>query len=148
MNQIKFSRLTIIIITLLVISKSAQSDQTTMLLPQPEMNSILEKIRIEHRLPAIAAAAVLDGKIVAEGAVGLRKAGFSVQVTITDQFHLGSCTKSMTAVLIGMMIDEGRLKWTTTLGEIFPEFAASILLSYKNITIRQLLCHAVEFHPK
>lgn len=55
--------------------------------------------------------------------------------------HLGSCTKSMTATLVGMLVDEGKLGFETTLGEIFnddPQVASS---AWKDTTIRQLMCH-------
>jgi len=42
-------------------------------------------------------------------------------VTTNDQFHIGSCTKSMTATLAAMFIEEGKLRWDTTIAEVFPE---------------------------
>ena len=57
----------------------------------------LEAIREKHKLPAIAAAAMKDGKLVAIGATGLRRVGGTERVTAEDKWHIGSCTKSMTA---------------------------------------------------
>ena len=59
--------------------------------------------------PALAAAVVRDGKIVALGASGVRKAGDKTAVTVNDKFHLGSCTKSMMAVLAALMVEAGHL---------------------------------------
>src|SRR5262249_17663449 len=39
------------------------------------LDALLEPIRKEHDLPALAAAVVRDGKLIAEGAVGNRRAG-------------------------------------------------------------------------
>ncbi|CAF2514117.1 unnamed protein product [Rotaria sp. Silwood2] len=41
-------------------------------------------------------------------------------VTVNDKWHLGSETKSMTAILIHMLIQAGKLNLTTTVGEVFP----------------------------
>jgi CubicO group peptidase (beta-lactamase class C family) len=41
-------------------------------------------------------------------------------VTLDDRWHLGSCTKSMTASLAAMLIEDGLLRWDTTVGEILP----------------------------
>ncbi|CAF3964333.1 unnamed protein product [Adineta steineri] len=41
-------------------------------------------------------------------------------VTINDKWHLGSNTKSMTAILIQMLIQAGKLSLATTIGDIFP----------------------------
>jgi CubicO group peptidase (beta-lactamase class C family) len=39
-----------------------------------------------------------------------------------DIVHLGSCTKAMTATLAGRFIEEGKLRWNTTIAEVFPEW--------------------------
>ncbi|OYV06011.1 MAG: hypothetical protein CFE26_08605, partial [Verrucomicrobiales bacterium VVV1] len=69
------------------------------------------------------AAAVYNGKIIAAGATGFRKAGDPTPVSLDDKFHLGSCTKSMTGTLAAMLVSDGRIKWQTTVGEVFPEMA-------------------------
>src|SRR5512143_1421626 len=67
-------------------------------------------------------AAVLRGeRIIAQGAAGVRKRGTAEQITLDDRFHLGSCTKPMTATLVAMLVDEGKLNWAATLGELFAE---------------------------
>ena len=92
----------------------------------PSMDSQLEVIRTEYGLPALAAAVVKNGEIVAKGAVGTRVLGTDNPVTIDDRFHLGSDAKAMTATLVGMMVDEGKFKWTTTVGEVLgPDMPVS-----------------------
>src|SRR2546423_6318228 len=66
---------------------------------------ILETIRGKHNLPALAVAVVKEGKICDRAAVGVRKYGDPTPITIDDQFHIGSCTKSMTATLTAMLIE-------------------------------------------
>jgi hypothetical protein len=56
-----------------------------------------------------------------KGTAGVRKRGTAERITIADQFHLGSCTKAMTATLVAMLVEEGKLNWTTTLGELFAD---------------------------
>src|SRR3954471_15802775 len=67
------------------------------------------------------AAVLRGGRIIAQGAAGVRKRGTAEHITIDDQFHLGSCTKAMTATLVAMLVEEGKLDWTTTLGELFGD---------------------------
>src|SRR5207302_1939645 len=85
------------------------------------LNAILEPIRHKVKLPALVAAAIQNGKLTALGAVGTRRAGHAERVSLSDRFHLGSCTKSMTATLCAMLIEQGKLKWETTIAESFPE---------------------------
>lgn len=101
----------------------------------------LEEIRRERGLPALAAAAMRHGKLVLNAATGVRKLGADDLVTTDDQWHLGSCTKSMTATLAGMMVDEGKLSWHTTIGEIFPDLNGAMRPSWRNVTLDQLLTH-------
>src|SRR5262245_25961425 len=72
-----------------------------------DLTDILEAARAKYDLPAMAAAVVV-GERIATGAVGVRKYGDPTPVTRDDQFHLGSCTKSMTATLCGMLVEEGK----------------------------------------
>jgi CubicO group peptidase (beta-lactamase class C family) len=64
----------------------------------------------KHRLPALAAAVVSRGKVVASGAVGTRRAGRDTAVTSDDRFHIGSDAKATTALLAAMRVGEGRLR--------------------------------------
>src|SRR5262245_37043357 len=86
------------------------------------LDEILEAVRKKYDLPAMAGAVVFREEIVS-GASGVRKYGDETPVTHDDQFHLGSCTKSMTATLAGMMVEEGKLKWESTLAELLPDLA-------------------------
>jgi CubicO group peptidase (beta-lactamase class C family) len=101
----------------------------------------LEPLRAEFKLPALAAAVVHKDAIVAWGAVGVRKHGGAEQVTPADKFHIGSCTKSMTAVLAAMFVERGQLAWSTTLEEVFPERAEQMNSAFRTVTLEQLLCH-------
>ena len=104
---------------------------------------VLEKVRLKYDLPALAAAVTYKGKEVVKGAVGTRKYGTEIKVTIDDKFHIGSCTKSMTATLAGILVDQGKIKWTTTLEESFP--GLKIHEGYKKSTLEQLLSHTAGF---
>lgn len=101
----------------------------------------LETIRKKHDLPALAVAVVKDGKICDRAAVGVRKYGDPTPVTIDDQFHIGSCTKSMTATLTAMFIEEGKLRWDSTIAEVLPELKGKMDQQYEAVTVMQLLTH-------
>jgi CubicO group peptidase (beta-lactamase class C family) len=88
------------------------------------------------------AAAVLRGeRILSQGAAGVRKRGSAERITLNDRFHLGSCTKAMTATLVAMFVEEGKLNWTTTLGELFAETVKPMHPAWEKVTLRQVLAH-------
>ena len=101
----------------------------------------LESIRARHKLPALAAVVVVDGKVVATDAVGVRRYGVATRITPGDKFHIGSVTKSMTATVAAMLVEKRKISWTTTVGESFPEFASSIHSDYRGATLEQLLAN-------
>jgi D-alanyl-D-alanine carboxypeptidase len=101
----------------------------------------LEVIRKKHDLPALAVVVVKDGRICDRAAVGVRKWGESTPVTTNDIFHIGSCTKSMTATLTAMLIEDGKLRWDTTIAEVLPELKGKMDKQYETVTVEQLLTH-------
>ncbi len=105
----------------------------------------LQKVRKRYDLPYLGAVVVMDNKVVAASAVGVRKYGTKTPVTQNDPFHLGSITKVMTATLVGMLIDDKVLRWDTTMAEMFPELAAEMQPGYRNVTVLQLLSHTGGF---
>jgi CubicO group peptidase (beta-lactamase class C family) len=105
------------------------------------LNDQLEPIRAKYGLPVLAAAVVKDGKIVASGAVGVRVYGTHIPVKIGDRFHIGSDTKAMTATLAGMMIEEGKLRWDSTIGEVLGPVIPNLKPKFAAITLEQLLSH-------
>lgn len=110
-----------------------------------DLNAQLEPIRQKYDLPALAGAIVTSEGTVALGAVGVRKYGSPDPVTVDDQFHLGSCTKSMTATLIAMLVEEGRLSWHTTLAQAFPDLSGTMQPAYRTVTLEQLLAQRSGF---
>ena len=106
-----------------------------------DMPQTLEVIRKKHDLPALAVVVVKDSKICDRAAVGVRKLGDPTPITTNDLFHIGSCTKSMTATLAAMLIEEGKLRWDTTIADVFPELKGSMNRQYETVTVEQLLQH-------
>ena len=95
-------------------------------------------------------AAVLRGeRIIAQGVAGVRKRGTAERITLDDRFHLGSCTKAMTATLVAMLVEEGKLNWTTTLGELFADTVKPMHPAWEKVTLRQVLAHraGLRFEP-
>ncbi len=106
-----------------------------------DLTSPLETLRNTLGVPAIAAAVVdLDGPI-AIGAAGIRKLDAQAPATISDKFHIGSCTKSMTAVLAARLVDAQSIQWDTTLAKTFPGYIYHMQPALKPVTLRMLLAN-------
>ena len=109
------------------------------------LGDLLEAIRKEHELPGLAAAVVRGDEIVAEGVAGVREVGKDDQITLDNRFRLASCTKAMTAALIGRVIDAGKLSFASTLAATLPGLAMRD--DYQPVTLAQLLTFTGGIQP-
>ena len=112
-----------------------------------EVTSALKPIRQKYGMPCMAAALVTSDGLQFVGAVGERKRGSSVPVSLDDQWHLGSDTKAMTSTVIARLVERGQLKWDTTLGEIFPDIAPQMDPDFQKTTILEVLSHRAGLPP-
>ncbi len=101
--------------------------------------SELEAVRKKGDLPALGAVLVWADGARELAVVGERKRGSGVAVTEADQWHLGSDTKAMTAVLAALAVKDGSLRWETSLGEVFKVTEAEAPVAAA--TLDQLLRH-------
>src|SRR5215470_17899219 len=132
---------TAVLVALLALPIDPPSAQIPRRTTGVSLDSMVEPIRVRFELPALAAAVVQNGRIVAAGAVGTRRAGTTIPVTLDDRFHIGSDTKAMTALLAAMLIEQGKLDWKTTVAEIFPELTNTMAADVGGIRLDQLLSH-------
>jgi CubicO group peptidase (beta-lactamase class C family) len=110
-----------------------------------KLADILDSLRYEFDLPALGAAIITANNILDAQAVGCRRYGGEQNITNNDQFHIGSNTKAMTSALMGIFVDEGKIDWSTTLKDIFPEFEENMRDEYRDVTVRDLLAHSGGF---
>ena len=103
---------------------------------------IVEAIYIQTNVTALGAAIVhADGRIDIAVA-GERTRGSGDYVQPGDMWHLGSNTKSMTALLYADLVGQGTLQWGATLPELFPQHAKNMHADWSGVTIEDLLQHA------
>lgn len=102
-------------------------------------DALVEKVS-DSVMPSVAVSVVLQDKIFAHGATGKRKVGSDEKVTIQDKFHLGSCTKNMTAMLGAILAKEKILSWDTKIVDVFPEIP--IHESYQTANLKHLLSNS------
>lgn len=104
------------------------------------LDGVLRQRLSKTNVPAMAAAVIVGDRVTAAGAVGVRKNGDATPVKLSDKFHLGSCAKSMTATLAAALVEEGRLRWDSTVAEVFPEM--DIHPGFRRATLTHLLSHS------
>lgn len=80
-----------------------------------------------------------NGELIELDVSGIRKAGNETKAEVSDAFHLGSCSKAMTSTLAAILIDDGKLTWTSTIESLLPELNIHPL--YRSMTFETLLVH-------
>lgn len=105
------------------------------------LTEVIEHIRREHHLPALAAVSMTSTGLVELAASGLRAVGFPERVTTNDLWHLGSITKPMTATVAARLVAKRRVSWNTTIPQAVPELEAAMRTEYRKVTLDQLLRH-------
>jgi CubicO group peptidase (beta-lactamase class C family) len=105
------------------------------------LTAIVDSVRLAWKMPAMGAAIVtLEDGITGVAVAGTRRATGGAAVSTDDLWHLGSNTKAVTSLLAAVAVSQGRIQWTTTLAQAFPELT-NIRAEYREVTLRELLSH-------
>ncbi|NUP97978.1 MAG: beta-lactamase family protein, partial [Planctomycetaceae bacterium] len=64
-----------------------------------------------------------------------------VAVGANDLWHLGSCTKAMTATLAARLVEQGKIRWDTSVESVFPQWKDKLHDDWRATTLEQLLAN-------
>ena len=106
-----------------------------------DVSEEIQPFLLSSGAPAIGTARVKGDLVTEIGVSGLRNARMETSVEVDDKWHLGSCTKAMTASLIATFVEDGTVSWETTLQDVFGEMDYAIHEEYQDVTISMLLSH-------
>jgi len=109
--------------------------------------SMLERVRREFCVPAMAAMVAGADRILGIEAAGVLRQGRPEMVSPMSQFHLGSLAKAMTATLVATLVEQGKLSWGSTFPDVFPEWKESIHPAYRGVCLDDLFRHRAGLAP-
>jgi CubicO group peptidase (beta-lactamase class C family) len=115
--------------------------------PQGRADAAIESVRARYDKVGLFGLAVLaDGTVCDNAASGERLFGSGELLprSLDTRYHWASMTKSMTATLMAIAIEDGLVPrgWDATLGEVFPAARGS---AYERATLKQLASHQAGF---
>ncbi|RMG02822.1 MAG: class A beta-lactamase-related serine hydrolase [Planctomycetota bacterium] len=105
------------------------------------LREIVAKTRHAYSLPAMGAAVFAQGEMRDVAVTGLRKWESQSPAAVDDPFHLGSCTKAMTATMLAVLAHEQVLRPNDTLGDVFGDELRQLHDDYRGVTIADLMTH-------
>lgn len=108
--------------------------------PTRDLNLELGQIRSQSGLPGMSARFISGNQTGFAWQGGVRRLGDQTPVGAQDLWHLGSCTKNMTAVLVARLVDRGAIRWDTKVRDLWPT-NRPMNPQYASLTIGQLVAH-------
>ncbi|MFH1120423.1 MAG: serine hydrolase [Bacteroidota bacterium] len=92
-------------------------------------------------VPGMAVAIIKDDSVILMKGYGVRETGKNDLVDEHTLFAVASNSKSFTATAMGILVDEGKIKWDGKVADYLPWFRLYDPYVTQNITIRDLLSH-------
>lgn len=109
--------------------------------PKGQLYEGLEKIRSHFGFPGMACGRLAKDGSVSFEVCGVAKQGDATPLDKNSLLHLGSCTKSMTATLVAIYVEAGKLQWDSSLKAIFHDLPELKNSPWGDITVDELLEH-------
>lgn len=91
--------------------------------------------------PGLGVTVVENGKVTLAKGYGVKTLGTQDRCDENTVFGVASNTKAMTAALLGMLVEEGKVEWDAPVTRYLPDFQMSDPIVTKLMTVRDLLVH-------
>jgi CubicO group peptidase (beta-lactamase class C family) len=107
----------------------------------PDLDAWVRRAMQTFDVPGISLAIVKDGAVVVAKGYGVKKLGEPAPVDARTLFGIASNTKAFTATALGMLVDEGKVRWDARVIDYLPWFQLSDPYVTREMTVRDLLVH-------
>lgn len=109
--------------------------------PVTRFDSYVQQAVRDWHVPGLTVTVVKEGKVLFKKGYGLRELGKSNPVDTQTLFAMASTTKAMTAACLGMLVDEGKLRWDDPVTNYLPAFQLYDPAVTRELRVRDLLIH-------
>lgn len=110
-------------------------------LTEKQIDSLVERSLKAFNVPGIAVGIVKDGKLIHAKGYGARSLQTKEKVDAETLFGIASNSKAFTAATLGILVDEGKIKWDDKVQDYIPEFKLYSPYVTEEFTIKDLLTH-------
>jgi CubicO group peptidase (beta-lactamase class C family) len=109
--------------------------------PRNSLDTNIEQAMKQWQVPGLAVVVVRDGETVLMKGYGSRAAGKDLPIDEDTYLQIASNSKTFSAYLFGMLVDEGLVRWDDPIKKYIPEFHLPDSYVTENVTVEDLLCH-------
>jgi len=133
-------------VPLLIAATSADAQRAAQGAPAPPvtlngLDAYIARAVQDWRIPGLAISIAKDDSVVFSKGYGVRELGKPGAVDAGTRFAIGSTTKAMTAVALGMLVDEKKVRWDEPVITYLPGFRVGDPYVTRELTVRDLLTH-------
>ena len=104
-------------------------------------DTYMEQVLKDWNAPGIGVGIVMGDKLVFAKGYGFRDYGKKLPYTTTTTQPIASNTKLFTAVAVGLLVDEGKLRWDEPIKQFVPTIRFYNDELDRSVTIRDMLSH-------
>lgn len=118
-----------------------QKDQDIVEARLKGFDSYMEQVMKDWNAPGIGVGIVMGDKLVFAKGYGFRDYGKKLPYTITTTQPIASNSKLFTAVAIGLLVEDGKLRWDEPIKQFVPTIRFYNDELDRSVTIRDMLSH-------
>jgi CubicO group peptidase (beta-lactamase class C family) len=107
------------------------------------IDSYVEAAMRQWEVPGFALAVVRNDSVILARGYGVTRLGGVERVDENTLFAIASTTKAMTTAALGMLVDDGLLKWDDPVYQHMPALQLRDPYITRELTVRDLLTHRV-----
>ena len=137
-------RATLSLVAALVFTSSivvAQQQQETVEARLKGFDAYMEQVMKDWNAPGIGVGIVMGDKLVFAKGYGYRDYGKKLPYTITTTQPIASNSKLFTAVAVGLLVEDGKLRWDEPIKQFVPSIRFYNDELDRSVTIRDMLSH-------
>src|SRR5437773_10121827 len=93
----------------------------------------------QFHIPDVGLALIDQGKVVFEGALGVKALRKPDKIDADTLFIAASNTKAMTTLLLAELVDEKKLRWDQPVTEVYPAFKLGDAATTSQVLVKHLI---------
>ncbi|RPJ59750.1 MAG: class A beta-lactamase-related serine hydrolase, partial [Acidobacteria bacterium] len=105
-----------------------------------ELGRFVQDAMRKTGVPGVGVGLIQDGQVVFADGFGTRELGGTEKVDGDTRFMVASNTKAMTTLMLGKLVDEGKLTWDTPVTELLPSFRLGNPETTRQVKVKHLIC--------
>ena len=105
-----------------------------------ELAAFIERGLEQLGVPGASLALVQGGKVVFAGGFGMKELGKPEKPDASTLYMIASNTKAMTTMLLGRLVDQKKVTWTTPVTTLLPQFKLGDADTTSKVLVEHLIC--------